>query len=42
MARKNYQKLVKMAKRDSRLTQTHSIEEAETRHKAKPARKSEK
>ena len=32
---KHYQKLVKMAKQDSRLTQTHSIEEAETRHKSK-------
>jgi len=39
---KHYQELVKMAKQDSRLTQTHSIEEAETRHKAKRGRKSGK
>lgn len=32
---KYYQELVKMAKRDTMLTQTHSIEEAEARHKAK-------
>jgi low affinity Fe/Cu permease len=32
---KHYQELVKMAKRDGNLTQTHSIEEAEIRHKAK-------
>lgn len=32
---KHYQKLVSMAKRDAKLTQTHSIEEAETRHKTK-------
>ena len=31
---KYYQELVKMAKRDTKLTQTHSIEEAETRHKS--------
>ena len=30
-----YQKLVKMAKKDSSLTQTHSIEEAEARHNLK-------
>lgn len=32
---KHYQELVKMAKRDTKLTQTHSIEEAEARHKSK-------
>ena len=32
---KHYQKLVSMAKQDAKLTQTHSIEEAETRHKTK-------
>ncbi|MDQ2938791.1 MAG: low affinity iron permease family protein [Acidobacteriota bacterium] len=31
----HYQKLVKMAKADSKLTQTHSIEEAEARHEVK-------
>jgi low affinity Fe/Cu permease len=31
----HYQKLVKMAKTDSSLTQSHSIEEAESRHRAK-------
>src|SRR5688572_25156266 len=30
-----YQKLVAMAKHDARLTETHSIEEAETRHQTK-------
>lgn len=29
----HYQKLVAMAKKDSKLTQSHSIEEAEARHK---------
>jgi low affinity Fe/Cu permease len=32
---KYYQELVQMAKRDTKLTQTHSIEEAEARHKSK-------
>lgn len=32
---KHYQKLVALAKHDGKLTQTHSIEEAEVRHKAK-------
>ena len=32
---KHYQKLVAMAKHDARLTQTHSIEEAELRHHTK-------
>lgn len=32
---KHYQKLVTLAKHDSKLTQTHSIEEAESRHKTK-------
>ena len=32
---KHYQKLVIMAKKDAKLTETHSIEEAESRHKAK-------
>jgi low affinity Fe/Cu permease len=31
----HYQKLVAMAKKDLRLTQSHSIEEAESRHRAK-------
>ena len=31
----HYQKLVAMAKKDLRLTQSHSIEEAEARHKVK-------
>ncbi len=31
----HYQKLVKMSKKDSSLTQTHSIEEAEARHHVK-------
>jgi low affinity Fe/Cu permease len=31
----HYRKLVEMAKKDSKLTATHSIEEAESRHKAK-------
>jgi len=31
----HYQELVKMAKKDSSLTRSHSIEEAETRHRAK-------
>ena len=39
---KHYQELVRMAKKDSKLTQTHSIEEAETRHKGKRPKKSEK
>ena len=33
---KHYQELVRMAKKDSRLTKTHSIEEAEVRHMSKP------
>ncbi len=32
---KHYQKLVVMARHDTKLTQTHSIEEAERRHQAK-------
>ena len=32
---KHYQKLVAMAKGDAKLTETHSIEEAETRHQTK-------
>jgi low affinity Fe/Cu permease len=32
---KHYQKLVAMAKHDTKLTDTHSIEEAETRHQTK-------
>jgi low affinity Fe/Cu permease len=32
---KHYQRLVAMAKRDLKLTQSHSIEEAEARHKIK-------
>ena len=32
---KHYQKLVSMAKRDLKLTQSHSIEEAEARHEIK-------
>jgi len=32
---KHYQKLVTMAKSDAKLTETHSIEEAEVRHKTK-------
>jgi low affinity Fe/Cu permease len=32
---KHYQKLVVMAKDDAKLTETHSIEEAETRHQTK-------
>jgi low affinity Fe/Cu permease len=36
---KHYQELVKMAKRDSKLTQTHSIEEAESRHNTKRSKR---
>jgi low affinity Fe/Cu permease len=32
---KHYQRLVEMAKQDIKLTQSHSIEEADVRHKAK-------
>jgi low affinity Fe/Cu permease len=32
---KHYQRLVQMAKKDIKLTQSHSIEEAETRHNLK-------
>lgn len=32
---KHYQKLVAMAKHDTKLTETHSIEEAEGRHLSK-------
>jgi len=32
---KHYQKLVEMAKKDSKLTQTHSVEEAAARHSVK-------
>jgi low affinity Fe/Cu permease len=35
---KHYQELVKMAKKDRSLTDSHSIEEAEARHQAKHAR----
>jgi low affinity Fe/Cu permease len=35
---KYYQKLVAMAKKDLKLTQSHSIEEAEVRHRAKHSR----
>ncbi len=34
----HYQKLVEMSKKDSKLTATHSIEEAESRHKSKARR----
>jgi hypothetical protein len=34
-----YAKLVRMAKRDSALTASHSLEEAETRHAAKTSRR---
>jgi low affinity Fe/Cu permease len=36
---KHYQKLVFMAKHDSKLTETHSIEEAELRHKTKQGKR---
>lgn len=36
---KHYQKLVTLAKRDGKLTETHSIEEAEERHKAKQGKR---
>jgi low affinity Fe/Cu permease len=36
---KHYQKLVTMAKHDSSLTETHSIEEAEHRHEAKQGKR---
>jgi len=32
---KHYRKLARMAKRDSDIKQSHSIEEAEARHKSK-------
>src|SRR6478672_7183034 len=32
---RHYQKLVAMAKHDAKITETHSIEEAETRHQTK-------
>ena len=35
---KHYQKLAEMAKKDLKLTQSHSIEEAEARHQTKHAR----
>src|SRR5262245_2613707 len=35
----HYQKLALLAKRDSILTKSHSVEEAETRHKAKTKRR---
>ena len=35
---KHYQELVKMAKKDLSITQSHSIEEAGVRHKAKHAK----
>lgn len=37
---KYYQKLVVMAKHDTKLTETHSIEEAELRHKTKQGKRS--
>ena len=36
---KHYQKLVAMAKHDAKLTETHSIEEAELRHKSKQGKR---
>ena|SRR5437762_2354901 len=36
---KHYQKLVAMAKTDAKLTETHSIEEAEARHKTKQGKR---
>ena len=36
---KHYQQLVLMAKTDAKLTETHSIEEAEVRHKTKQKRR---
>ena len=36
---KHYQKLVAMAKSDAKLTETHSIEEAEVRHKTKQGKR---
>jgi low affinity Fe/Cu permease len=39
---KHYQRLVQMAKSDLKLTQTHSIEEAEARHKIKHGRARQK
>ena len=36
---KHYMKLVLMAKRDTKLTQTHSIEEAELRHQTKQGKR---
>ena len=36
---KHYQRLVLMSKKDAKLTQTHSIEEAELRHKIKLGRR---
>jgi low affinity Fe/Cu permease len=38
---KHYQTLVLMAKKDAKLTQTHSIEEAERRHQTKQRRRTE-
>jgi low affinity Fe/Cu permease len=38
---KHYQKLVAMAKQDVKLTQTHSIEEAELRHQTKHGKRSQ-
>jgi low affinity Fe/Cu permease len=36
---KHYQQLVAMAKHDTKLTETHSIEEAEVRHRSKLAKR---
>jgi low affinity Fe/Cu permease len=36
--RKHYQKLAVLAQKDSAITQSHSIDEAEARHKSKQAR----
>ncbi len=38
----HYQKLVAMAKEDSQLTQSHSVEEAEARHKIKHSKQQHK
>ena len=39
MLGRHYHKLVSMAKRDATLTESHSVEEAEMRHKRKVAPK---
>lgn len=40
--RQHYRELVKLARRNGKLTDSHSVEEAEERHKAKHKRASEK